>query len=132
MEIVKNGPNDLFHVAWAFSAFFSPFLFLKINKCFFHRIEVPRPPTTTLPPPSLQTRVGGGVLNHSNHYHHPAPSLAPNASRRGGFEPFQPLPPPCPLLRPKCELEGFFLNLSNHYHHLSPSLAPNPSRRGHF
>src|SRR5437762_2058304 len=39
--------------------------------------------TTPLPPPSLQTRVGGGYLPHSHENDTRTPSLAPKASRRG-------------------------------------------------
>ena len=55
-------------------------------------------PATPLPPPSLETRVGGGHFLHSNPCHSTTPSLAQNVSWRGGISSIltsaTPLPPP--------------------------------------
>jgi hypothetical protein len=109
-----------------------------------------RPTSPPIPPPSLQTRVGGGCFNPSPTTfplprfkceseggvlsvnlprHHPSPSLTSNVSRRGCLLTTSPPVPP-PLLQMR--VGGGVLSVNLPHHHLFPFLASHASRRGFY
>ena len=74
-----------------------------------------------VPPPSLQTRVGGGVLSFDQPRHHLATHPSPSLQTRVGESRRHLFPLPC-----------FKRESENLVSTFSPSLISNASRRGHF